>query len=119
MMHSTFGFRRRVSRAETGEDVYAFWSCDGRDGLSHVRDLGLGGLFIQSPVEEDLDAPVKIYLLTGAGQIRANSVVRHVKPGRGLGLKFVAIDRKDCQRLGGLIERLGTASKVCDACPAG
>lgn len=118
-MQTSFGFRRRVLRVEAGEDLYAFWSCDGRDGLSHVRDLSLGGLFIQSPVEEDLGAPVKLYLLTGAGQIRANAVVRHVRPSRGLGLEFTAIDKRDCQRLGDLIECFGTTPKVCGACVAG
>ena len=110
-VQTSFGFRRRLLRVEAGEDVYAFWNCDGRDGLSHVRDLGLGGLFIQSPAEEDLGAPVKLYLLTGAGQIRANAVVRHVRPGRGLGLKFTAIDKRDCQHLGDLVEWFETTPK--------
>jgi hypothetical protein len=102
-------FRRHASRVAVGEAVYAFWSCDGREGLSRVRDLSLGGLFIESPVEQDLGAPVKLDFLADEGQIRANAVVRHVKPGKGAGLKLIAIDERDCQRLAGLIQRVGTS----------
>ena len=99
-------FRRRTSRVEVGESVYAFWSCDGRDGLSRVRDLSLRGLFIESSLEEDPGASVKLYFLANEGQIRANAEVRHVKRGRGLGLKLIAINDQDCQRLVGLIQRV-------------
>ena len=102
-------FRRRTSRAEAGESVYAFWSCDGRDTLSRVRDLSLGGLFIESPVEENLGAPVKLHFLADEGQIRASAEVRHVRRGRGLGLKLIAINNRDCQRLAGLIQRVQTS----------
>ena len=102
-------FRRRISRVEAGESVYAFWSCDGRDGLSRVRDLSMRGLFIESPLEEELGAPVNLYFLANEGQIRASAEVRHVRRGRGLGLKFIAIDQKDCQRLAGLLQRVRTS----------
>lgn len=106
-------FRRRVARIDAGEDIYAFWSCDGREGLSRVRDVSLGGLFIESRVEQDLGASVKLDFLAGEGQIRANAVVRHVRPGKGAGLKLIAINDQDCQRLAGLIQRVGTNTEVC------
>lgn len=99
-------FRRRMSRAEADESVYAFWSCAGRESLSRVRDLSCGGLFVESPLEENIDSPVKLHFLVDEGQIRANAVVRHVSRGKGLGLKFIAIHEQDSQRLAGLIKRL-------------
>ena|SRR5690349_11364039 len=99
-------FRRRTARVDASESVYTFWSCGGREGLSRVRDLGPSGLFIESPLEENIDAPVKLHFLADEGQIRANAVVRHVKRGKGLGLKFIAINDQDSQRLAGLIKRL-------------
>jgi hypothetical protein len=108
-------FRRRNSRVDAGESVYAFWSCDGHDCLSRVRDLSLGGLFIESPMQESLDAPVNLHFLADEGQIHANAVVRHVKPGKGLGLKLIAINDQDCQRLAGLIQRVRTSPEV--RCP--
>lgn len=112
-------FGRRTSRVEAGESVYAFWSCDGHEALSRVRDLSLGGLFIESPMEESVDAPVKLHFLADEGQIRANAVVRHVKPGKGLGLKFIAISNRDCQRLAGLIKRVRSNFEACSAEAAG
>lgn len=106
-------FRRRAARVDAGDGIYAFWSCDGREGLSRVRDVSLGGLFIESPVEQDLGASVKLDFLAGEGQIRANAVVRHVRPGKGAGLKLIAINDQDCQRLAGLIQRVGTNIEVC------
>lgn len=112
-------FRRRTSRVQAGESVYAFWSCNGRESLSRVCDLSLGGLFIESCLEEELGAPVKLHFLANEGQIRAHAVVRHVKPGRGLGLRLVAINEQDCQRLAGLIQRVQTSAERCCAGMAG
>lgn len=102
-------FRRRTARVEASESVYAFWSCDGRDGLSRVRYLSIHGLFIESPLEEELGAPVNLYFLANEGQIRASAEVRHVRRGRGLGLKLIAINQEDCQRLAGLLQRVRTS----------
>lgn len=106
-------FRRRMSRAEAGESVFAFWSCAGRESLSRVRDLSCGGLFVESPLEENIDSPVKLHFLVDEGQIRANAVVRHVRRGKGLGLKFIAINDHDSQRLAGLIKRLRGSFEAC------
>lgn len=112
-------FRRRAARVDAGESVYALWSCDGREGLSRVRDLGLGGLFIESPVEQDLGAPIKLDFLADEGQIRANAVVRHVRPGKGAGLKLTAINDQDCHRLASLIRRVRMNAEVCCTGSAG
>src|SRR5437867_640092 len=97
-------FRRHTSRVEAEESVYAFWSCDGREGLSRVRDLSPSGLFMESPVEEHLGALVTLHFLAGEGQIRASAEVRHAKRGKGVGLKSIAINPQDCHPL----EALGT-----------
>ena len=99
-------FRRRTSRHGASDGVYVLWSCNGREELAPVRDLSLGGLFIESPVEEDIGAVVKLYFLADEGQICASAVVRHVRRGQGLGLKFTAINDKHCPHLVGLMERL-------------
>jgi len=107
------GFRRRAVRVESSDGVYALWNCAGREDLSRVRDLSLGGLFVESPIEVNLGAHVKLDFLAGEGQIRASAEVRHTKPGQGLGLKFIAIHGQDCQHLATLINRLGSGPRVC------
>jgi len=106
-------FRRRASRVATGEDLYTFWSCDGREGLSRIRDLSLSGLFIESPVEQEVGAPMKLDFLAEEGPIRANAAVCYVKPGRGVGLKLIAIHQQDFERFAGLIQSKRTKAEAC------
>lgn len=106
-------FGRRASRAEAGERVFAFWNCAGRESLSRVRDLSCWGLFVETPLEENIDAPVNLQFLVDEGQIRANAVVRYVRRGKGLGLKFIAINDQDSQRLAGLLKRLQSDFAAC------
>ena len=108
-----YGFRRRTSRVEADQGVYVLWSCAGREGLSRVCDLSLGGLFMESPLEESFGGPLKLHFLADEGQIRASAEVRHAKPGQGLGLKFTSIQGEDCQHLAALLKRLRAGSGVC------
>ena len=105
--------RRHTSRVEADQSVYVLWSGDGREGLSRVCDLSFGGLFMESPVQQSLGAPLKLPFLTDDGQIRASAEVRPTRPGQGLGLKLTAIHGQDCQHRATLIERLGTGPRVC------
>lgn len=111
--------RTRPSRVDGNEGVYAFWSCDGREGLSRVRDLSPSGLFMESPVEERLGAPIRLHFLANEGQIDAIAEVCHTKPGHGVGLKFVAINAQDRHRLQALIKRLGPSPTLCGTQLAG
>ncbi len=48
---------------------------------------------------------------TEEGQIRAEAVVRHAKPGRGLGLEFTALTEEDGPRLTALMTRFRSSSQ--------
>jgi PilZ domain len=101
--------RRATPRAEADDDVYTFWYCGGRADLSHVRNLNLGGIFIETPIQTSLGSSVELYFLVGEGQIRAKGVVRHAEPGNGLGLKFTALHDQDRLHFGALMKRLYSA----------
>lgn len=105
--------RRTTPRAEADEGVYAFWFYKGRGELSHVRNLNLGGVFIETPVQGDFDASVELHFLVPEGQIHARAVVRHGKPSHGLGLKFIALNGQDRLRFGALMRRLYSAHYAC------
>jgi hypothetical protein len=77
------------------QDVWICWQCDGREDVSRVCDLSLGGLFLETSSSRAIGTPTKVDFLVGEGQIRADAVVRHVVPGRGLGLKFTAVVEQD------------------------
>jgi len=97
--------RRMTSRIETMGDVWVYWRCQGRDDVSRVCDLSVGGLFLSTPVPPPLDAKAELEFLVQEGQIRLEAVVRHFVQGGGLGLKFTAIADKDCPRLVALLSR--------------
>jgi len=98
--------RRRYPRVEKPYGVWVYWNCKGRDDTSRVRDLSTGGLFVETEEVRDVDATIRLDFLVQEGQIRAKAVVRHVKPGSGLGLKFTALAEEDGPRLEALMTRL-------------
>jgi hypothetical protein len=100
---------RAAPRAEPGKDVYVFWSCDGPGILSRVRNLSLGGIFIETHIRKDLGTPVELYFIEPEGQIRAKAAVLHAEPGQGLGLKFTILDGQDRIRFGAVMKRLYAA----------
>ena len=106
MQQQTFHSRRFSSRVEAPENVYVYWSSVGYDDTSRVRDLSSGGLFVQTRKSRSVGAKTNLHFLVEEGQIRAEAVVRHVMPGRGLGLEFTAVREEDRQRLADLMKRL-------------
>lgn len=107
--------RRLTSRVEARQDVWVYWRCDGRDYICRVRDLSVGGLFLQ------IDKPTvpvgrsaKLDFLVQEGQVRAEAIVRHVEPGNGLGFKFTAVRDEDRSRLKALMTRLRSVSRSSD-----
>ena len=98
--------RRSSSRIGTTGAVYVCWGSDGYDDTSQVRDLGSGGLFVLTQKSKAVGAKTNVHFLVEEGQIRAEAVVRHVKPGRGLGLKFTTVREEDRRHLADLMKRL-------------
>jgi PilZ domain len=99
--------RRALTRLPASEDIWVCWRCNGRDDVSHVLDISIDGLFIATPhlsVKEGM--PAKLDFLVQEGRIKADALVRHVKRGDGLGLRFVAIGEEDRHRLKALLSRL-------------
>lgn len=103
--------RRFTSRAEAPEDVWVYWRCNGFDDLSHVQNIGIGGLFIETPRRTAEGANLCLSFLVREGQVRADAVVRHVVLGRGIGVKFRAVREEDRLCLSALLSRIRTAPR--------
>jgi len=103
--------RRHYPRVEKPQGVWVYWNCKGREDTSRVRDLSPGGLFVETAEARDVDATIRLDFLVQEGQIRAKAVVRHVRPGSGLGLRFTALAEEDGTRLAALMTRLRTLSR--------
>lgn len=98
--------RRFTTRVHTPGDVWVCWKCQGRDDIAPVRNMSMGGLFIETPLARPSGTVTRLDFLVAEGQIRADAVVRHARPGTGLGLKFTALSEQDRPKLAALITRL-------------
>jgi hypothetical protein len=98
--------RRLTSRVETPDGVWVYWRCDGRDDVSPIRDMSMGGIFLETPKPRAVGTSVNLHFLIQEGQLRADATVRHVKAGNGLGLKFTAVAEEDRARLAALMTRV-------------
>lgn len=98
--------RRLTSRVPAPDDVWVFWNCNGQEDISLVRDISMGGLFIETPQPRAAGVLTKLHFLVQEGQIRADAVVRHAKSGVGLGLRFTALSEPDRPKLAALLARV-------------
>jgi hypothetical protein len=87
-----------------------YWRSAGAEDIACVRNLSMGGLFIETKVPKAPGISANLHFLVQEGQIRADAVIRHAKPGRGLGLRFTAVRNEDRQRLAELMKRLRRSS---------
>jgi len=104
--------RRLSSRVNTGDEVWVYWRCHGRDDVSRVRDLCTKGLFLETEEPRTVGATVKLDFLVQEGQIRADAAVQHAKSGEGLGLKFMAVTPEDGTHLAALLTRLREVGSI-------
>jgi c-di-GMP-binding flagellar brake protein YcgR len=106
--------RRLTSRVEVSEEVWVYWSCDGREDVSRVRNLSLGGLFVETSETRPVGIKVNLHFLVQEGQIRADALVRHATATSGLGMKFLAVKEADRHKLASLVKRLRTSLRpIC------
>lgn len=98
--------RRFTTRVHTPGDVWVCWKCQGRDDISLVRNMSMGGLFIETTQPRPTGTATRLDFLVAEGQIRADAVVRHAKAGSGLGLKFTGLSEQDRPKLAALVTRL-------------
>jgi hypothetical protein len=103
--------RRLTSRVEVSDGAWVYWRCNGSEELSRIRNLSIGGLFIETSKTRPVGIRTNLDFLVQEGQIRAEAVVRHAKTSRGLGLKFTAVSEPDRPNLAALMSRLRGLSR--------
>lgn len=102
--------RRKASRFDAGDGVWAYWTAPKTDDVSPIRDLSAGGLFLATDKPTSEGAKLKMEFLVPEGQIRVEAEVRHFEPNHGLGLKFTAIGEQDRRRMVALLARVRSNS---------
>jgi len=89
--------RRHYRRVKTPQGVRVYWHCEGFEDTSPVRDLSVGDLFLETSVTHALGTTIKLEFLVQEGAVRAEAVVKYVRPGSGMGLKFTSVHREDAR----------------------
>lgn len=98
--------RRLSSRVEATDEVWVYWECSHRKDVSRVRNLGMGGLFLETQRPLPKGQKTTLHFLVNEGQIRAEAAIQHVTPGKGLGMRFTAVHQQDRVPLAALLTRL-------------
>jgi hypothetical protein len=111
LQHSVCPSRRLSSRIKTPPGIWVYWLCDGRADVAPIQNVSLGGVFLDTAKALPIDSRAEIHFCVQEGQIRTEGIVRHVAPGRGLGLKFTAIKEPDRSHLIRLMDRLRSLSQ--------
>ncbi len=102
--------KRRYPRVETPSGIWVAWQTGSGKSVSRVRDLNVGGLFVDDVNTAPAGSAVSVLLSVPEGEIRCDAVVRNVKAGKGMGLEFTSMSEVARARLQTLVSRLLQAS---------
>lgn len=98
--------RRHNKRYDTPQGIWVLWKCGKVEDMSKVRDVSVGGLFIETLKVCRVGTPIELHFLVEDGEIRATAMVRYVSPSNGMGLQFKTVRSEDQERFSAMIKRL-------------
>ena len=87
--------RRRYDRSDRMKELSVVWHHGSERFISHVRDLSLGGAFIESPDPPPSGTTLALLFRVFGKIARARAVVSRSLPGEGMGIEFVAMGQQD------------------------
>ncbi|HLZ93075.1 MAG TPA: DUF4388 domain-containing protein [Candidatus Acidoferrum sp.] len=98
--------RRRNPRYRAPKDLLIGWQGAGKRNVSNAEELSVGGLFLL--IAHPLSAGTFVEMLfdVPGGEVRARAIVRHGRPGHGMGIQFVHMGSDDRARLHRFIKQL-------------
>ena len=91
--HDEHDERRHYDRSRLIVDVFF----DGKDatGVASTKDIGAGGLYLNTQAELAEGAVLMLRIPIGDQQIVANAEVVYSNPGRGVGVRFEGLSDSD------------------------
>lgn len=90
---------RRHPRVKLKGRLHIAWQLATGRWVSFADSLSLGGVFIATRETPSVGAAVRLLLELPGGYVRARGDIRHLQPGRGLGIKIVSMSQEDRARL--------------------
>ena len=97
---------RRYPRIPTPKGVWVSWQNGGKQCVSRVRDLNIGGLFIEATTPPPVGTSITLLFSVPEGEIRSSAIVKNIAPREGMGVQFVAMSQEHAVRLQTLFSRL-------------
>jgi PilZ domain len=98
--------RRKHKRIDDPKGVWVYWRCGHSEDTSRVRDISVGGIFIETQKKLSIDAIVELNFLVEDGGIVAKAAVRYLLPGVGVGLQFENIRTEDQPHFVAMMKRI-------------
>jgi len=99
---------RRYPRLFCPNSTILAWQSASLRHVSHVTNLGLGGLYIRTTEPPPPGTFIQLLLDVPAGEVRASAVVQRSKPKEGMGVKFVAMHQEDRARFARWLKSLSS-----------
>ena len=91
---------RNYPRILAPKELVVVWRSGDQRGASRIGTVGLGGLFLKTPKPPASGSAVELVIQFSPGtSVRTRAVVYNVKPGEGMGVKFVQMRGEDRMRL--------------------
>jgi PilZ domain len=106
---------RLARRTASPSDLWVYWHSESYGNLSRVREISVQGLVIETPQAIPVGETINLSFLLEKGQLRAQAVVRYVKPGFGLGLTFrIRTEVEDRTGLTALLTNIRVSGQLQD-----
>jgi len=103
---------RRHPRTKMRKVLLVAWQGGGRRDANRARNLGLGGIYIDTTDPADVGEVVQLLFDAPQGEVRARAVVRNMHPGRGMGVEFIGMDYLARRRLHYMLKALLVTEQV-------
>ena len=104
--------RRRHPRVLSPPGVSVAWRSGSQQGVCRLGNFGLGGLFLRTPNPLAVGSTVELLFdVANGSEVRVRATVRNVKPGKGMGVKFVHMGAEHRSRLNQFLQAQLEAEK--------
>lgn len=98
--------QRRYPRVTLPKGMPVAWLGGDLQLFSHVRTIGMGGLFISTPNPVAVGTKLRLSFEVPGGNVLPEAIVRNVAPGQGMGVEFTRMELKEQFLLQNLMDRL-------------
>jgi hypothetical protein len=97
---------RRHPRIDLPKGMWVAWKGGGRQDVSRVSSLSVGGVFILERQPLAAGTIVQLLFDLPGGEVRARGTVCNVQVSKGMGVRFSGMRPDEHSRLANLMERM-------------